>query len=522
MKRTTLLTLAASSLFACFVAANARSTQSHATPAGNHARAGARRLPQPGELNVLMIVLDDWGTDQLSMYAVDPGPPSNCTSTQVSAVSTPQLDFLRAQGVLFSRCYVDPVCSPTRATLMTGRHGMRTGMGTAVNPGDVSPFTLSTSEVCIADLIRDSNTAAYRRAAFGKWHVSSYYDTDCHPTDFGFEKFEGMMGNPESHYAWRKVSDSGGGLGGCTSTLSQDLPLVAGSTPSETFWDAGVARQDAEDWINGLSPAEPFFAYVAFCPPHAPQEVPPFRTISAATQARLSYLGYEAGDRPRTGQPGDVRLIFHAMMEGLDWEIGRLLADISPTVLAKTMVVVIDDNGTSGEVIANAAMSNHGKRTVYDLGTRVPMLVNGPLVGAHAGETCRSLVSGVDLWRTVANITGISNATIDAAMTGVTLDSLSFLDLIENPSGASARSFAYSETFSNGLPPPVNPNYKRGITDGSYRYMRISDQLGNVTPHLYHTEIDPCEQSDLLDGIYVLTGADLGALTALSTAMDSL
>jgi arylsulfatase B len=480
------------------------------------------RLPNPGEFNVLVIVLDDLGTDKLAMYGVDPGPPYLCASPQVDAIPTPKLDQLRADGVMFSRCYVNPTCSPTRAAFLTGRYGLRTGMGHAINASENPGYQLPLSEVCLPEMLRDLNTAGYKRGAFGKWHVTDDSTDDCHPADCGFEQFEGLKGNPPDHYAWRKVTSIGGSSSGCSTTSYQWYPLIPGDPPSDASWDADVTRRDATTWINSLSPTDPFFAYVAFSPPHEPNQVPPTRVVSARTRARLSFLGYDPGDMAPSGHEDQVRLIFHTMVEAVDTEIEALLDGISPTVLAKTMVIVIGDNGTPGDKISDPDLGGHGKRSLYELGTRVPLIVYGPLVGSHGGETCRNLVGGVDLWRTVGVITGERGAAMDALMGAVPVDSRDFTYLIQNPAAPALRTTAYFEAFHNGAPPPLNYGYLRGITDGSFRYMRICSDAGVVTERLFHTSDDPCEQTNLLLAPHVLTGAESAVLDALRAAMDGI
>jgi arylsulfatase A-like enzyme len=173
-------------------------------------------------------------------------------------------------------------------------------------------------------------------------------------------------------------------------------------------------------------------------------------------------------------------------------------------------------------MISDGALVGHGKRTLFELGTRVPLIVSGPLVGTHAGETCRSLVGVVDMWRTVAEMTGLRSAEIDAAMGGSPVDSESFLVGIQDPSSALVRTTAYFEAFANDAPPILNFGYRRGITDGSFRYMRNYSDGGGLTENLYHTAVDPCEYTDLLAPPHVLTPAESTALAALQAAMDAI
>jgi arylsulfatase A-like enzyme len=505
-----ILRAAALALAACAPCALGQSV-----PHAAASRAARLRLPQPGEFNVLLIVLDDLGTETLAAYVQDPGPPSACAQAEVGGVPTPRLDQLAADGVLFTRCYVNPTCSATRAAVMTGRYGRRTGVGMMINPGDVPGYALPAAEVCLPELIRDASlpTSGTRCAAFGKWHLARAEGDDCHPANSGFERFQGTMGNPASHYAWRKVTSPG--LAGCSSDEEVEPP--AGMPPTESVWDAGVTRADAAAWIGALGSSERFFAYVAFSPPHAPWEVPPYRTLSARTRARLAFQGYEAGDEARDGQDDDARLIYRANVEALDFEVGALLDSIPSAVLARTLVLVLGDNGTPGPILPSG-LEGHGKRSLQELGTRVPLIAYGPL--AAAGGVCRELVGAADVYRTAANALGLGDAAIDAALSGAALDGRSFLRALQDPAASGPRTRAYFEAFRNGLPVDLR-NCQRGMTDGHYRYLRtyLSDGV-TYREYLFHTETDPCESTNLLPA--TPGSAAWTAWTALKDALDAL
>ncbi|HTE05817.1 MAG TPA: sulfatase-like hydrolase/transferase, partial [Planctomycetota bacterium] len=107
--------------------------------------------------NVLLLVADDLGVDRVGAYAAVPDPGH-----------TPRIDALAAQGVLFRNAYANPVCSPTRITLLTGKYGFRTGMGLAMNYA-LDTFEVSPSEVCLPEALAPS----YRSFVFGKWHMST-------------------------------------------------------------------------------------------------------------------------------------------------------------------------------------------------------------------------------------------------------------------------------------------------------------------------------------------------------------
>ncbi|MBL8863261.1 MAG: sulfatase-like hydrolase/transferase [Planctomycetes bacterium] len=518
--RLSLTLLAASALGAASAAVAPTPGFVHdATRVGARARLAPLRLPAPGEFNVLLVVLDDLGTDKLALYATDPGAPAPCTSPLVGGIPTPNLDALRASGVLFTRCYANPTCSPTRAAILTGRYGLRTGMGTAIITSDDPGYTLPTGEATVAELLRDVSAHPYRRGAFGKWHLADEEASDCHVIECGFERFVGHRGNNVSHYAWTKRSATASGAA-CGLTSSSPVPAVPGAAPSADSWDASVTRAEAVAWIAGLPAGERFFALVSFGPPHGPFETPPYATLSRRTRARLSALGYEAGDVARSSEPDDERLIYHATVEALDHEIGALLAGIPSVTLAETIVIIVGDNGTVGPMISDSALVGHGKRTLYELGTRVPLVVSGPIT--PAGGTCRELVGAVDLWRTIAELCGLRPPEIDAALGGAAVDSRSFLTGILRPEASLARAHAYFEAFPNGVPPPANASYRRGITDGAFRYMRLWSDAGVLSERLYHTAADPCESTDLLAPPHVLAPAESAALAALRAAMDAI
>jgi arylsulfatase A-like enzyme len=475
-------------------------------------------VPPQGLLNVLVIVLDDVGTDQLRIYAQDPGPAYACAPIQVATTPTPTLDVLRATGVLYSRAYVNPLCSPTRAAMLTGRHGFRTGVGSAIDRGSTA-YTLPSGELFVSELIRDHNSRHYARGAFGKWHVAQVVGEDQHAADNGFERFEGTKGNLDDHYTWRKIIASGGGPAG-GAVLSSTTVSPGADAPSSATYSASVTARDAAAWINAQS--GPFFAWVGFNPPHAPFQVPPYERLSSKTRSKLAALGYEPGDRALATR-ADQSLVYQAQIEALDREIGELLAAIWHR-LPNTMIVVVGDNGTPSETVVDAALAGRVKRSVYEYGARVPLLVTGPLAWFNAGRTCRNLVSAVDLFRTLANFTGITNHRIDTALAAAPApnDSRSFLRSVLVPSASGPRAVAYSELFANA-PPPVPPNvtWLRTTTDGQWRYVRRR-LPATTAEELYDLTADPCNLTNLNAVPANLTPAQAAALLALRTAMDAI
>jgi len=430
--------------------------------------------------NVLVIVLDDVGTDKLSFYGETPPStpliscPDVAPATYVEPYpDTPRLDALRQSGILFNNAYANPLCSPTRACIQTGRYPFRTGMGTV---SDASPFKLADSEVLIPRLLKNGFRGSpflglpYKCGAFGKWHLTTLTGDDTNPTDCGFDRFYGSIANVASfnqtYFSWSKIQHDAG-----------DPPPVPFTT---TTWYGIATSTDAINWINAQTNA--FFAYVCLNPPHSPFEVPPQELVSTSTGNEIACLGFVPGDRAMASDPVQKkRLFYKAMLEAVDTEIGTLLDTITPAKLANTMIFVMGDNGTPEPVMNVPPHSaSHGKTTTYEWGVRVPLIVSGPLVPAPGGFVSDVPVGAVDLWRTIAAITG-ANPTLAAP--NVTLDSVSFLPVILDPlHQPGSRQYIFSQQFwPNGVPAsPPNQNqcfitHNRSISDGCYMYVRMQN-----------------------------------------------
>jgi arylsulfatase A-like enzyme len=454
--------------------------------------------------NVLLIVLDDVGSDKLSLFDDVAAPPY---------ARTPRLDALAQGGIRFRSFYADSLCSPTRACIQTGRYGFRTGMG-----ANSEAWRLPDSEVLLAELLRAGLTPerAYACGAFGKWHIGR--QDPAHAVGNGYERFRGTLANAYNHFDWEKIEHDEGGA------PSAPIPV--------TTFSASVVRSDAVSWIN--SQTRPFFAYVAFGPPHREWRVPPLALVSAATQAELA--GFPEGKEAANGV--ERRLFYRAMLEAVDTEIGNLIDGLDPLQLQRTMVFVVCDNGSVKDVIQAPHDSDHGKSTGFQLGIRVPMIVSGPLVAQPVppgGHLCDRLVEAVDLWPTIGAIAG-ADETLAFQNAGhlppyPLVDGRSFLPLILDPGAPGANEWVFSELFSPAGPYMTSMclrQHLRALTDGEYKYVRtvVKEQgtprcaLPQYTHELYRLTTDPHETTNLLLG--PLTAEDAAALLALRTRMDVL
>ena len=139
--------------------------------------------------NVLLIIADDYGVSSHGLYGY-----------ASSSAPTPNLDSLAAQGAVFGNAWVTPMCSPTRARILTGRYGFRTGVG---SPGPLGPISLD--EYTVAQALK---TLGYSTGCFGKWHLAGPNNgEDDNPNLMGFDRFTGSRANLGDYFNWSKVVD---------------------------------------------------------------------------------------------------------------------------------------------------------------------------------------------------------------------------------------------------------------------------------------------------------------------------
>lgn len=309
--------------------------------------------------NVLLIIADDLGVDSLSLYPY---------STDVAA--TPTLETLAQTGITFDYVWATPVCTTSRATILTGAHGIHSGVNQ--NAAVLSPNTDN-----LPNLITSLNTEnTVKSAAFGKWHLAGNNGSVNHPNDVGFDFFSGnMRGSVGDYFNWSQV--------------------INGQQQSQTEYHTTVVTDAAINWISQQS--EQWFAYVAYASPHTPLHLPPLPLHS--------YTDLDGTESDIAARPRDY---FNAMIESLDTEVGRLLNGLSSTQRANTTIIFMGDNGTGNQVAdKNVFPSRHVKGSLYEGGIRVPMVIHG--AGVERGiERTAAAVNTTDLYSTIAELMGLS------------------------------------------------------------------------------------------------------------------
>ena len=443
----------------------------------------------PNTYNVLVFVIDDVGIERLSMYGLGEGNPY---------ALTPRLDAFAAAGVTFTNAYAQPVCGPTRAILNTGRYAHRTGFGQNV----AADAGLDAAEKLLWEAIKDGRgQSVYSRGYFGKYHLCPATGYEQHMTSQAVQRYAGSIGNIGSdpgagstdHYNWNKTVST------ASSTSTTHIDGDGTTTWDETTYSASVTRADAVSWISTRT--NPFVAFVTINAPHEPFSVPPETTVSAGTWTTITGLGYAAGDKvdPDTDPIEDVQAVYRAAIEAVDTEIGRVWDGLTSAQRENTLVIIIGDNGTPANVTQSPYDPAHAKRTAYEQGIRVPMIVSGPpSLVTQPGRTCEHLVHAVDVFATVAAVT-LTDLALGAP--GVTFDGISFLQALKNPDAASARTEIWTHTFApNGPSGTARTRDLRAIrrVDG-YKYLYLF--ANNVVQEfLFNVVDDPLELTNLNDG----------------------
>ena len=421
-------------------------------------------LEQPGPKapNVILVMTDDQGWGDFSGN----GNP---------VLETPMLDRLAGESARLADFYVHPVCTPTRAALITGRHPQRTrAFDTYVGRAMLEP-----EEVTIAEVLGD---AGWRTGVFGKWHLG-----DCapmRPLDQGFD---------------RSLVHGGGGIGQPADPLGGE-----GKYTNPVLMDQGEERQfegyctdvyfdQAMDWMGAQDEAqERFFCYIATNAPHTPlHDVP-----DALYQ---KYRGRDLGAEVFAGGPGrapanidqDKLARLYAMIENIDENMGRLLGFLEERDLERdTLLIFLCDNGPQGRRFVGGMRGAKGN--VYEGGVRSPLYVRWPGklgVGLREGDFGAHL----DIFPTILDACQVP------VPEGVALDGRSLLPLLEGQDDLSARDPLVVQ-WNRGDGPIKGQNMF--VRSGKWKLVNhpradVREEAPPWQPELYDLEQDPFEQEDL-------------------------
>lgn len=494
--------------------------------------------------NILIIMVDDVGTDSLSMFdEVNPyrsdlpyvhgsigagDAPGNGPGTSNLYVHSPNLQALANEGVTFLNAYAMPVCSPARAALLTGNYPVRTGMGSICNSnflgGTMNEF--GDPGFDFPTLAQVAKSVDYAETIIGKWHLglptADMYQPPTNPPP-GSENYLGWASIPaRGHFSqWICVltnvdtppepAPSGTVYNFFLSRNQTDHAAVAANP--ETEFVTTVLFDEALAWCNTRT--KPFVCLLTPTAAHSPWGLhPPLNLLSTE----------EYVEGPLNAWSGQM-----SQIEALDTKIGDLIGGLSPSVRQKTTIVFLSDNGIPKTCLAQArldgsvggvtgsakvlgetydflldAPEERFKGSVYERGTRVPMIVAGYGV-TNPGRVSSALVDVTDVYSTVAELIG---ADVTTEVHGI-----SFKPILDDEADyhTHARNYTFTEQFwplgSTGpgiefsarrigcsLRIPGQGRYKivYDQSQSSDRFYKLQDAAGNY--------VDPFETVDLPHG----------------------
>ncbi|HIL69076.1 MAG TPA: hypothetical protein EYG38_04410, partial [Verrucomicrobia bacterium] len=420
--------------------------------------------------NILLLIIDDW--------AVDSSPLDNSTILN-PGTSFPEMETLRSLaggGVRFTNGYSQPVCSPMRACILTGRQAWRTGVG---SPGD----SLLAEETTLPEVFAAANSP-YALGAFGKWHLGG--GNTGFRTLGAWPHFVGITGGGvNDYYSWRKNNNG-------TVSISNTYTTSDQVNEALTFID----EQETAD--------KPWFVWMGFNAAHTPFHEPPSELLQG-------------------GEGTDVRSLYEKALEALDTEIGRLLTEMGPAVVEKTNIIVVGDNGTPGRVAQAPYGNGHAKGSIYEGGIHVPFIIKGPDVSLPAGSTSDRFVHVIDIFPTILELA-------DVSLPGTGVDATSILPILKNNDTASRR--IVTERFNSNKPgrslrEETYPDYKLLIygdpfltTDTpTYEFYHLPSDVNEKSP-LDITNLNPVEQA-AFDALIARDAALGGGYSAVASGLSN-
>lgn len=352
-----------------------------ALPGSLRAAAGA---PLAGRRpNIILVLTDDQGYGDIGRH----GNP---------IIQTPCLDRMHDESVRFQDHHVSPTCSPTRCSIMTGRHEFRSGVTHTI----LERERMSLKATTVAQVLRG---AGYRTGIFGKWHLGD--EPERWPDKRGFDEM---------------FIHGGGGIGQTYAGSCGDVPgnkyfdpviLHNGTFEKTDGYCTDVFFRQAEGWIEKMHGQQPFFAYIPTNAAHAPLVCP------------------EQYEKLYAGKVPPQAAKFFGMITNIDENLARLLALLGRLGIERdTLVVFMNDNGgTAGVNIWNAGMRG-GKNTPFNGGTRAAGFFRWP--GTLQPADVPALTAHLDLFPTFAALAGAR------IPDGLKLDGFSLLPLLQDPKAA--------------------------------------------------------------------------------------
>ena len=404
---------------------------------GGIAGASADETTKP---NVVYIVADDLGWKDVGFHGSD--------------IKTPNIDKLAQTGARLEQFYAQPMCTPTRAALMTGRYPLRYGLQTAVIPSGHT-FGLATDEWLLPQALKE---AGYETAIIGKWHLG-HSDRKYWPRQRGFDYQYGPLIGEIDYFTHKQH--------GVLDWYRNNKPI------KEVGYSTTLLGDDAVRLLTAHDPAVPLCLYLTFNAPHTPYQAP---------QAYLDRY-------KKIADPS--RRAYAAMITAMDDEIGRVVAALDKKGMRDNTLIVFqsDNGGTRNAMFAGEGdMSKikipvdngpyrDGKGSLYEGGTRVVALANWP---GHikAGSTVDAMMHVVDMYPTLVGLAGASTGKSKP------LDGMNVWSTISEGKPSPRTEIVYN----------VEP-FRAGIREGDWKLIWRAPLPEAI--ELYNIKLDPSEKNNV-------------------------
>ncbi len=393
--------------------------------------------------SIVILLADDLGYGDVGFHGSD--------------IRTPNLDHLAATGVVLDRFYVCPMCSPTRAGLMTGRYPNRYGMMHSVVPPH-RDFGLDPDEVTLPEMLAGAGYG--HRAVVGKWHLG-HRRSKWLPLAQGFTHAVGCYNGAVDYFTRERDGQPDWHRNGAPDRTQGYVTDLIG--------DAAV------EFVGSVPAGEPYFLYVPFTAPHAP---------------------FQAKDEDLAKYPRrkGKRKTYAAMVDSMDQAIGRILAAIDKRADAdNTFILFSSDNGGVPRIGDNGPLRGH-KLTPYEGGVRTAACVRWQAGNITGGRTITASMGYIDVFPTVQHLAGAEGAATQQ------LDGVDMLPVLARGAEAPARTwFTYLDQ---------NDSRQQGLAvyEGEWKLVcrrpapdaqPDDTQPGRSKYELYRIVVDPYETSDV-------------------------
>ncbi|WP_321827841.1 sulfatase-like hydrolase/transferase [Maribacter dokdonensis] len=321
----------------------------------------SRNEPTVKKPNIILFLADDQGWGDLS-------------SSGNNNLCTPNIDALKTNGATFNNFYVQPVCSPTRAEILTGRYFTRTGVYETSSGGE----RINMNETTIAEILKKAD---YHTAAFGKWHNGM--QPPYHPNSKGFDEYYGFASGHWGNY-FSPMLEYNGALVKGNGFLVDDLT------------DKGL------EFIEN-NKAEPFFLYLPYNTPHSPMQVPD-EFWNKMKNKSLNFLSDANDDEDLQFTKAAL-----AMVENIDYNVGRITDKIKKLNLEdNTIIIYLSDNGPNA-YRWNGNMKGK-KGNVDEGGVRTPFYIQWTK-HIPKGLELNEIAGGIDILPTLCGLLSIPYST---------------------------------------------------------------------------------------------------------------